>query len=169
MPVPTWFLVVITIGVAVMAIAMLVQLGLLLSLYLSVRSLQQKAQHVLDHQVQPILNSAKSIAEEAQKQAQRLGDALEEITQTVRSEVGKVDQVLSEATDRARVAIVRVDEVVADALARFDETTSYLQRNIIKPVNEMQAVLHGVTRGLGFILRQRRGPQGVTQDEELFI
>lgn len=165
MPVPMWFLVVVTIGVALMAVAMLVQLGLLLGLYLRVLSVQQKAHQVLDHQVQPLLSSAKSIAD----QAQRLGDALEEITNTVRGEVAKVDEVLSEATDRARLAIVRIDEAVADAVARFDETTSYLQRNIIKPVQEMQAVVHGVSRALGFFFRQRRNPRGVTQDEELFI
>lgn len=169
MAVPLWFLVIITIGVVVMAITMILQLGLMLSFYLGVRSLQQKVERLLDNQVQPILNSARNIAEDAQKQAHRLAETLEDITETARAQVHKVDQVMTEATDRARLAIIRVDEVMADTLRRFEETTTFIQRNIVKPVQEIQAVLHGVARGLGFIMRQRRNPDDVTQDEESFI
>jgi methyl-accepting chemotaxis protein len=169
MPIPTWFLVVITIGVIVMALAMLVQLGLLLALFLSVRSLQRKVQDLLDNQLQPILDSAKSIMDKAEQQASQLVEALSEITATARSQVVKLDQVLGEATDRARLTIIRVDEVMADTLARFDSTVDYIQRSVVRPVQELQAIIHGVARAFGFILRQRKGPEGVTQDEELFI
>ncbi len=169
MALPLWFMVSITIGVVVMTITLILQLGLMLSFYVGVRSLQQKIERLLENQVQPILNSARGIAEDAQKQVHHLAETLEDIAESARNQVSKVDQVMTEATDRARLAIIRVDEVMADTLRRFEETTTFLQRNIVKPVQEIQAVLHGVARGLGYIMRQRRNPEDATQDEELFI
>lgn len=167
---PTWFLVVITVGVAVMAIAMFVQLWLMVGVYVTVRGLNAKLSSVLDRQINPILNNAKSIMDRAQKQAEQLANTLEEIGETARAQVTKVDQVITEATDRVRLQLIRVDETMSDALVRFEKTTEYIQTSVIRPVKEMQAVLHGITQALQFILkRSRRNPDRITQDEELFI
>ncbi len=168
--IPTWFLVLVAIGVAVMAITMIIQLGVLLGLYFSFRNLQERVQGVMDRQVQPILQSAKSIMDTAQKQADRLAGTLEEFSESARTQLVKIDQLVTEATDRARLQLIRVDEVMADTMHRVEETTEYLQRNVLRPVQEVQAIIHGIRKGLDFMMRGRRnGPDRVTQDEELFI
>jgi methyl-accepting chemotaxis protein len=167
---PTWFLVVVTVGVAIMAIAMVLQLGLIFGLYSAFRKLNDRMNAMMELQVQPMLNTARSILEQARRQTEQLAETLENITETTRKQVARVDQVMNEATDRARLQIIRVDEVMTDTLSRVEETTDYIQRSVVGPVHEVQAMVHGIRRAVEFLVtRGGRRPERATQDEELFI
>lgn len=169
---PQWFLVIVTIGVVVMALAMLVQLGLMLAMYLMFRGLNDKIHVLLDRQVQPILSTARNIVDDARKQLEQLARALEQFSEAARHQMVKIDQVVTEATDRARLQIIRADQVVADTLNRVEQTTEYIQRSVIRPMRELQAVVQGIAGAIGYLAGRRgrrNSPERVTQDEELFI
>ena len=110
---PEWFPAVITIGVAVMALALVLQLGTLFGMYLAIRKLQERIDHLLDRQVQPILATAQSIVTSGQSIVETTRRELDDISASVRMQVEKVDQVVTEATDRARLQVIRADEVLA--------------------------------------------------------
>ncbi len=163
--IPGWFPVVITIGVVVMALAMVLQCATLLGIYLAIRRLQEKIEQLIDRQIQPILTSAGSILEQTRKEVEELSGAL-------RVQVAKVDQVITEATDRARLQVIRADELMADTLERVERTVDYVEENVLRPVREVRAVMHGIGSAVEH-LRSRRGrrngPERATQDEEMFI
>lgn len=173
--IPDWFPVVITIGVMVMAVAMLVQLGTMIGLYLSVRGITQKVEKLIHVQIEPILNSAQSIVNSAQsivqdtrRQVDRLYESLES---TTRSQMAKVDQVVTEATDRARLQVIRADELMSDTLNRVERSVDYIERSVVTPVREVQAVARGIGSAVEHLRRRRsrNSPERVTQDEEMFI
>lgn len=164
---PTWFMVyVVVIGVAVV-----LQLGVLIALYLGFRDMQVKLQALMDRDLQPLLSSARSLVDHTRKQVDRLSETLEELSETARAQMAKVDQVMTEATDRARLQLIRVDELVADTLNRMEQMVDHFQKSVSRPVRELQAVLHGIRTALEFLVgrRGRPTPERATQDEELFI
>ena len=162
--IPVWFPTVITIGVAVMALAMLLQFGILLGMYLAIRKLQDRFEDLMDRQVQPLLSSARSIVDDSRKR-------FEELSSAVSAQIGKVDRVISEATDRARLQVIRADELMADTMGRVERSMEYIEKSIVRPVREVQAVAHGIGTAVEHLRRRGRhdGPERVTQDEELFI
>lgn len=169
--VPDWFLTVVTIGVLVMALAMLVQMGTMLALYLAVRRTQEMVQNVVDRQVQPILTQANSIAGSAKTIVESAQKQVEELGLTVRAQVARIDQVVTEATDRARLQVIRADEMVTDTLGRMERTVDAVETGILKPVREARAVVQGIGTAMGHLKRKRgpNDPERVTQDEEMFI
>lgn len=176
---PSWFYPFVAVFVVVMAVALALQLAMLTGLLFSFRRLQARVEHIIDNQVQPLLDGAKSlvgdaksIMEEAREQAQRLAGTLDKAQETARIQLAKIDQLLTEATDRARLEIIRVDALVADTVQRVEQTTDFIQKSVVRPVREMQAVAHGIFSAVQFLLHRgglRNSPERATQDEELFI
>ena len=169
--VPDWFPAVITVGVAVMALAMVLQLGTLIGLYLAIGRLAQKIEHLLDQRVEPLLASAQSIVSNAQSIVQTARVQVDQLSANMREQVEKVDQVVTEVTDRARLQVIRADEVIADTIDRVERSVDFIERSVIRPVKEVHAVAQGIGSAVDHLRRRRRpeGPERVTQDEEMFI
>lgn len=168
---PDWFLAVVTVGVIIIALAMLIQMGTMLGLYAAIRKAQEKVDGLVDRQVQPILDSARSITDNARTIVDDARRNVEEISSSLRAQVIKVDQVVTEATDRARLQVIRADELMADTLNRVERSVDYVERSVLAPVREVRAVIHGIGTAMGHLRRRggRNGPERVTQDEEMFI
>ena len=176
---PDWFYLFVAAFVVVMAVALVLQLATLIGLLLAVKKLQVRIEQTLDKKVEPLLDSAKSVLdsarpmiEEAREQAQRLAVTLDEAQEMARTQLTRIDQLLTEASDRARLEIIRVDELVADTVHRVEQTTDLIQKSVLRPVKEMQAVAIGILAAVQVLLRRggfRSTPERATQDEEMFI
>jgi len=171
MPPPGWFYIFIGVFVVIMAVALLLQVLLLGGIWVAFRSLETRVHSLLDAQVHPLLANARSLVDDARKQAERVAGTLEELQESARVQVAKVDAVLSEASDRARLQIIRVDELVADTLGRFERMVEDIERSIVRPIREIHALVVGVRTAVDYMTRRRgrRLPERATQDEEMFI
>lgn len=163
---PAW----LEIYVVVIGLAVVLQLGVLVALYLGFRDLQVRIQVLMDRDLQPLLTAARSLVENTHKELDRISGTLQALSDSTRTQIVKVDQVMSEASDRARLQVIRVDQLVADTLDRMERFVDQVEKGLVRPVRELQAVLYGIRAAVDYLFgRRRRSPERATQDEELFI
>ena len=163
-----WFIV----FVIVMTLAVTIQMGIMLALFLSVKRLAMKLENLIDRDIQPLLSEAKSLLADGRRTVVNLNATAEEVSSFARTQTGRLDLLFSEAAERARLQLVRADEIFTDALSRVEMTTEQVHKTVTAPLREIQAVLAGVRTAFEFLggRRRPRGPvERSTQDEEMFI
>ena len=162
-------LIILTIFVAVAAVALLIQMGTMLALFLVARKLQAQVTQVMP-EVQSVIGTTRRIIENVEKQVEKIGNATNSILDTTKQQVAKLDELLNDATTRAKVQIERAEMVLDDTMGRTQETVSIIQRTILRPVREIHAVLSGIRASLTHLSRGGRPTvDHATSDEEMFI
>ena len=80
-------------------------------------------------------------------------------------------EVAAELLDKSRAQIVRVDQMVTDLVEKVETTADAVQKGVLGPIQEVSAVVKGVRSGLEFLFSRRRvtNVSEATQDEQLFI
>ena len=118
----------------------------------------------------PALQSMRDLIEESRNRFRTIGANIEEISALTRRQVQRVDGVVGDATERAQVQLVRLDGLISDTIDKVERTTETLQRGVVKPVQEISAVVAGVKTAVDFLRHRKRGPvEHATHDEEMFI
>jgi hypothetical protein len=162
-------LILLTIFVALSAIAMLIQAGTLLGLFLVARKLQQAAMPVIP-EVQKIVGVARRTAEGVEKHIDKIATSSEGILDVTKQQLAKVDELLTDATTRAKVQMERAEMVLDDTMARVQDTVSYVQSGVVRPVREVYGVFAGIRTALAHLGRGGRPTvDHATADEEMFI
>jgi ABC-type transporter Mla subunit MlaD len=163
------FRVIITIGVAASWVTILVMAVAMLWIYRSSRRLEEKL-GLLVERVSPVLDSARSLVDDARPKIQEIIVRAAEISASARDQMTRLDALVTETSDCVRVQIERIDVVVGDAVNRVQETTAAVQSTILKPVREVNGVISGVRAALSTLARGNRASvDHATQDEEMFI
>jgi ElaB/YqjD/DUF883 family membrane-anchored ribosome-binding protein len=165
----------LTLFIAVTSIAVVIQAGILVALYVSVKKSSDKALAIAE-QVQakalPALDNAQAILDDAKPKIQTITSNLVEVTTSLKDQVERADLTVADLLDRTRLQIIRADEMVSRAMDKVEETTELVQHSVISPVKQVSAIIQGVTAGIGAFMgrRQRRNAESAAeQDEELFI
>jgi hypothetical protein len=162
-------LILLTIFVAVAAVALLLQLGTLLALFLTVRKLQTQIMGIWP-EIQSIIGITRRTAEKVEIHVNKIGAASTSILETTKQQVGKIDELLNDATTRARVQLERAEMVLDDTMGRAQETVSIVQRTVLRPIRELHGVLTGLKTTLAYLGRNGRPTvDHATSDEEMFI
>ncbi len=162
-------LIVLTIFVAVAAVALVLQLGTLLGMFLAVRKLQGQVTQAWP-EIMAIIGSTKRIVNNVEKQVEKIGETSSSILDTTKQQVAKIDELLNDATTRARVQIERAEMVIDDTMGRAQETVSIVQRTVLRPVREIHGVLSGLRTTFAHLSRGSRPTvDHATADEEMFI
>jgi ABC-type transporter Mla subunit MlaD len=152
------------IFIVVTSLAVLIQAGVLVALFLSFKKTNDR--------LKPVIESASALLVESRPKLQTITDNLEATTTSLRSQVERLDATMSDVIDRTRLQVIRADELVGRALDRVEETSELVQHSVISPVKQLAGLISGLTVGLdSFFRRGRRRPdsEGVPEDEELFI
>jgi len=159
----------LTIFVIVAAIALVIQAGMLIGLFIVARNLQSKITAVLP-QVQGIIAVSKRTIEGVEKQVQKIGTTSNAILDVTKQQLVRVDELLSDATTRAKVQMERAEMVLDDAMTRTQQTVSLVQRGVVRPVREVYGVFAGFRTALSYLGRGGRPTvDHATSDEEMFI
>jgi methyl-accepting chemotaxis protein len=166
----------LAIFVIVAAVAIVVQMGVLIALYIGMRQTAARMEGIagrLEQQASPLLTTAGAILEDAQPKIAEITSNLAESSATVRAHVSQVAEATGEIVERARLHALRVDEFVGDTMGKIETASQILENRVLSPVRRVQAIVQAVNAGLG-VLRsnrsKRRGARaGVEQDEEMFI
>jgi len=157
------------------AIAIVLQMAILLALFIQVRTALAKFDRVttdLQSKLNPILIRVNRILEDSEDRiASIMGDAAE-LTRVARSQAQKVDRIFTESIERLRIQILRADIILTGVLEVVEDAGSKFRDNLWGPVQKASAVIRGIKVGLDFLRGQRRRSsegEPATQDEELFI
>lgn len=162
-------LILLVIFVAVAAIALLIQMGTLLALFLIAKKLQVQVTQVLP-EVQSILGTTKSTLGIVQGHVDKIGASSNAILDVTKLQLNRIDGLLSDATTKAKVQIERAEMVLDDTMGRAQETVSIVQRTVLRPIREIHGVLSGIRTSISYLGRSGRPTvDHATSDEEMFI
>ncbi len=166
----------VAIFVIVAAVAIVVQMGILIALYVAVRQAASRVEGMagrLEKQASPLLATAAVILEDAQPKVAEITSNLAESSATVRAHVAQVAEATGEIVERARLHALRVDEFVGNTMGKIETASEILETRVLTPVRRVQAIVQAVNAGLGVLRshrsRRRSANPGVEQDEEMFI
>jgi flagellar biosynthesis protein FliQ len=169
-------IIVLTVFVAVSAIALCIQAGLLFGIYKATRSLQQQATSVMP-QVKSILGKAELTIEESRQNVIAVTARANEVMAKAsgildmgKVQMEKLDVVITDATQRAKVQIERAEMVVDDTMTRVHESVTAVHGGILRPVREVQAITAGISAAVQHFLRGGRpSVDKATHQDEMFI
>lgn len=162
-------LIVIVVFVIVSAVAMCIQVGMLIAMFGAVRRLEATITPMLP-KINALIESSQAVVEDSKKQIHDITAKTNEILDITRKQLTRVDEVLEDAAMRARVQLDRAEMVIDDAMHRAQETVAMVHQGVMTPIREIQGVAAGIRAGLNFLMRGRRdGPLHATADEEMFI
>lgn len=169
-------LIVMTAFVAIAAIALLIQAGLLFAIFKSTRAVEQKAEKLMPQvqalvpKVEALVESSRIAVEEGRQQIAAITSRTTAILDTTRTQLQRVDSLMEDVTMRAATQMDRAEMVIDDAMNRAQETVAMVHGGIMKPLRQIQGLTTGLQAAINFLLRGRNGgPARATVDEEMFI
>ncbi len=160
----------------VAAIALIVQVGILIALFLQMKRTTESINKVvndLNTRVGPILTRTQLLLDDTQPKIANLVEDASQIVYLARGQAQKMDRIMTEATDRMRGQLVRADRILTGTLEAVEDAGFAVRRNFMGPVQKASALVQGIKIGLD-VLRSRRGNktsmrETVEQEDELFI
>jgi hypothetical protein len=159
----------LTIFVIVAALALVIQAGMLIGLFVVARSLQTKIMALLPD-IQNVIGISKRTIETVEKHAEKIGATSGAILDVTQQQLVKIDDLLTDASTRAKVQMERAEMVLDDAMTRTQQTVSLIQRGVVRPVREVYGVFAGIRTTLSQLGRGGRPTvDHATSDEEMFI
>ncbi len=164
----------LTVVLILVAIAVLMQAGAMVGIWLAIRSIQREVQGVradVKQRIDPLTKAVNEILVESREPVHTITANLADISRIMRDRSSRVDDAVAELVDRSRLQAVRIDQLIADLVRKVETTADEVQRTVLVPLNEVSAVVKGVRTGLEFLFSRRRtsGVSEATADEQLFI
>ena len=157
----------------VIAVALLVQMGILVALLVALRNWSKRTEAFVervDRNIEPVLRATRELVADGKEKLNAISTNLTEISDLTKKQIVRLDGIVTDASDRARLQLARLDQLASDTVSRMEETSQVIQRSILTPIREISAVLAGVRSALDFLFRRDKvGVERATQDEELFI
>ena len=162
----TWF-------IGITGLAVLLQAGVLLMMYLSMRKSSARMEAIATEvktKAIPALESTQTILTEIRPKLQVIADNLEDATTHLRAQVHRVDATVTDIIDRTRLQVIRADEFVNSTMDKLEETREAVQRTVVSPVRHISGLMHGVTAGVEAFFSRRRDRESVNvPQDEMFI
>lgn len=164
----------ITVALILVAVAVLMQAGAMLGIFLTLRKFREQLEGVrsdVKARIDPLTHSVLDIVNNSREPLRTISANLAEISTMLRNRTSSADQVAEELLDKSKAQIVRVDRMVSDLVEKVESTADTVQKGVLFPISEMSAVFKGVRAGLEFLFKRRRvsNVSEATQDEQLFI
>ena len=167
----TWF-------IALTGIAVLLQAGVLLAMYLAMRKSSERMEALateVKSKVLPTVEQAQGMLNELRPRIEVIAENLQGATTVIRSQVERVDATVNDIVDRARLQIIRGDELLSRTLDRVEQTSEVVQKTVVSPVKHLSGLMQGITVGLEFLFAGRgrrnggRGERRPVPQDEMFI
>ena len=164
----------LTVALILVAIAVLMQAGAMLGIWLAVRRVPGQIENVradIKQRIDPLAQSTLELVNNSREPLRTITANLVEISTILKDRTSSADAVAAELLEKSRSQIVRVDQMVSDLVEKVESTADSVQKGVLGPVNEVSAVVKGVRAGLEFLFTRRRvtNVSEATQDEQLFI
>jgi hypothetical protein len=164
----------LTIALILVALAVLMQAGAMIGLYLAMRKIPAQIEAVRAEVKQglvPLAQSVTEIVSNAREPLRTITLNLADISKMLRERTADVDGLVAELVDKSRAQVIRLDQMVFDLVKKVETTSDAVQSGVLAPMQEVSAVIAGMRAGLEFLFRRRRttSVSEAAQDEQLFI
>jgi len=156
----------LTLFVALTAIAVITQAGVLVAIYLMSKRLSEQVERFIG-EVREMMTPMKAITENLRTASSNLV----EIGVSAREQFKRVESMVAETGEVLHVQLARIDTATRDVVERVNSTVLVVQDSFIRPAREVAAIAKGFGRGLEtlFFRRRKNTVDQAHQDEELFI
>lgn len=160
-------LTVLTAFVVVTALAVVIQMGVLVALFLSVKKTSAQVQNTLEQANAVLTDSRARITETVANVAA--------ISSRLRSQLDRFDVTFGDAMDRTQRQVIRADNLLNRTMDHVEVTTEVLHEGVLAPVRRLAGLVQGLTVGIDtFFKLTRKAPPHrehapVSHDEEMFI
>lgn len=162
-------LLVMTVFVAVSAVALFIQMFLLLAIAKLAKNMQDQTASILP-QAKSILAKADETISQSKGHIVDVTRKASEILDIAKVQMVKVDAVMTDASTRAKVQLEKVEMVVDDTVSRVHGTVTAVNNGVVRPIREIQGVAAGVRTAVSHFMRGNRpNVHQATQDDEMFI
>jgi methyl-accepting chemotaxis protein len=158
----------LTVFIALTAIAVLLQAGVLLAIYLAVRKGGERMEALATEvrtKVLPSLDQAQAILSDARPKLHTIADHLQQTSTTVLNQVERIDATVSDVVDRARLQVIRADELLSRTMDRVEQTSEMVHKTVVSPVRYLSGIMKGITVGLEFLFSGRGRRNGGGREE----
>jgi len=164
----------LTVAVVLVAIAVLMQAGAMLGIWLAIRKIPGQIENVqaeVQQRLDPLARSALEIVNNSREPLRTITSNLADISKMLRDRTVEADVVAAELLEKSRVQVVRVDEMVTGLVEKVEHTADAVHRGVLLPFGEIAAVFKGLRSGMDYLFTHRRvtNVSEATQDEQLFI
>jgi methyl-accepting chemotaxis protein len=168
----------LTIFIALTGVAVLLQAGVLLAMYISVRKSSERMEALATEvktKILPTIEQAQQTLTEVRPKVETIVGNVEETTSVLRSQLARIDATINDVVDRARLQIIRGDELLTRTMDRVEHTSDIVQKTVVSPVRQISGLMQGITVGLEyFFARGRknggsRGERRPVPQDEMFI
>jgi methylthioribose-1-phosphate isomerase len=156
----------LTLFVALTAIAIITQAGVLVGIYVMSRRLSDQVERFMKD-TREMMVPVRSIAENLRTASANIV----EIGLSARDQFRRVEAMVTDTGEALHMQLERFDRVSQNIIDRINETAEIVQDSVVRPAREVAAVAKGLTRGFSafFFGRGRSTVDQARQDEELFI
>jgi len=161
--------------IVVTAVAVSIQAGILVGLFLTVRKSAEKMEALatdITSKTLPKMESVLAMMVELRPKIEVLTENVSESSTLVRNQLGRIDATLTDALDRTRLQVIRADELLNRTMDKVEDTSDAVHRTVISPLRQVNGLMAAISTGVDVFLGQkRRHPKngdGVPQDE-MFI
>ncbi|HUO16017.1 MAG TPA: hypothetical protein VMX38_13620 [Verrucomicrobiae bacterium] len=158
----------LTIFIALTAFAVLLQAGVLLAMFITMRKSSQRVEALMAEvksKVLPTVDQAQSLLADIRPKIEIIAENVAESTTTLRAQVKRVDATVNDAIDRSRLQIIRADELLSRTMDRVEQTSEMVHKTVVSPVRQVSGIMQGITVGLEFLFRNRARRNGGTREE----
>ena len=167
----------VAIFVVVAAVAIVIQMGLLMAMYISMKKTSDRVNAVaeaVEKRGLPLLETVSGLVTTNAPKINLILDNAMAASSTAKQQVERLDTTVSDIVDRTRLQVIRVDELVTRTMDRVEETTDLVHHTVISPVKALAGVLSGVTTTANLLFgskrrRSARAPRNGGQEDEMFI
>ena len=168
----------IAVSSVVTAMALVVQLGVLIALFLELRKTTEKVNSLtsdLRTRIGPILTRVQILLDDTQPKISGMVSDAAHVVYLARGQAQKVDRVFTDAADRLRGQLVRLDRILTGTLEALEDAGSQFKRGFWRPVQKASALIQGIKVGIDLLRSRHSGRPAsspddrLEQEEELFI
>ncbi|GAC1430378.1 MAG: hypothetical protein NVS1B11_05910 [Terriglobales bacterium] len=161
----------LSVFIAVTAVAVVLQAGILVALYLAVRKTTTRMESLVTQLTSKVIPTAEivhSMLVEFKPRIEAVVANVSDSTSLIRAQIERVDATVSDVIDRTRLQVIRADELLNRTMDKVEHTTEVVHNTVVSPFRQLHGVINGVTAGLQFLAGSKRRSGAVPQ-EELFI
>jgi len=163
------------IFIAVTTFAVVIQAGILVGLYLSVRKSSAKMEALateVREKALPTIATVQEFITEVRPKVDMVSTNVAESSVLVKNQLARFDATLTDVLDRTRLQVIRTDELLSRTLDRAEETSEMVHKTVVSPLRQINGLMAAISTGVEVFLGNRRRPpkngMGVPQDE-MFI
>jgi hypothetical protein len=162
------------VSIALTAVAILIQAGVLVGLYVAVRKTSERVESIVAEvktKVLPTAEVAHSMLLELRPRIETVAANVSDSTVLARAQLQRIDATVTDVIDRTRLQVIRADALISRTMDRVEETSDVVHKTVISPVRRISGIVQGVTAGVDFFIggkRRARTGAGGSQDE-MFI